>query len=286
MNALNTVFRFVAFFMIITLAACGSGEESDSYTDRMAEEHEGDSPVQNESVLYEQQQPVDTMTVDYAKTDSGMVSGFFAQPENAAGDLPGLIVIHEWWGLNNNIRMMTQRLAGLGFNALAVDLYDGRVAQSSENAQQYMQIAQSDPEGAMANLQQAYSYLAEQQGADQVGVIGWCFGGAWSLQTTLGMPDKIDATVIYYGRLVDDMDQLRKINSPLIGFFGGQDQGIPPEQVRAFEENLNTLEKDAEIYIYEDAGHAFANPSGERYNKEAAQDAWQKTKKFLEEHLK
>lgn len=280
----------LVFLFAFLIAACGSGENSngDDYTDRMAEEHEGDSPVQNESVLYEQQQPVDTMTVQYAQTDSGAVSGFFARPQNAeeGEELPGIIVIHEWWGLNDNIRMMTQRLAGLGFNALAVDLYNGKVAQSPDNAKQYMQIAQSNPEGTMTNLEQAYNYLTEKQNAESVGVIGWCFGGGWSLQAALGMPDNIDATVIYYGRLVDDLDQLRKLDSPLIGFFGGQDQGITPESVKTFEENLNMLDKNAEIHIYEDAGHAFANPSSTSYNKEAAQDAWQKTKAFLQEHLK
>jgi carboxymethylenebutenolidase len=267
------------------LIACGS-EENKSYTDQMAEEHESDTPVANGSQLYEQQQPVDTMTVSYAQTDSGVVSGFFAKPQNAEGDLPGIIVIHEWWGLNDNIRMMTRRLAGLGYNALAVDLYNGKVAESPDGARQYMQIAQSNPKGTIDNLNQAYTYLTEQQSAEKIGVIGWCFGGGWSLQTALAMPDKIDATVIYYGQLVTDMDRLRTLNMPIIGFFGGQDQGIPPKTVKEFQDNLETVERDAEIYIYDDAGHAFANPSGTRFNKKAAQDAWQKTKAFLQKILK
>ncbi|MBN2731100.1 MAG: dienelactone hydrolase family protein [Balneolaceae bacterium] len=277
--------KFLTVILLsVMVAACGS-EEKD-ITDRMAEEHEGDVPVQNESVLYEQQRPVDTMQVNYAETDSGAISGFLAKPQNASENLPGIIVIHEWWGLNDNVRMMTKRLAGLGYTALAVDLYNGQVASSPEFAKKYMQQAQSNPEGTIANLNQAYTYLNEQQNAENIGVIGWCFGGGWSLQTALEMPDKIDAAVIYYGQLVTDLDRLQTLNMPVIGFFGGQDQGIPTEQVNTFKDNLEMLEKDAEIYIYEDAGHAFANPSGTRYNKQAAQDAWEKTKAFLNENLK
>lgn len=273
-------------FVAAAMTACGGSDSDQDYSDRMAEEHEGDAPVENQSTHYEQEQPVDTMTVSYAQTDSGAVTGYFARPENSDEELPGIIVIHEWWGLNDNVRMMTRRLAGLGYSALAVDLYNGKSADSPEKAREYMQIAQSDPEGTTENLRQAYNYLVEEQGAENVGVIGWCFGGGWSLQTALAMPDKIDATVIYYGRLVNDMSQLRTLNMPILGFFGGKDQGIPPESVKEFRNNLEMLEKDAEIYIYDEAGHAFANPSGTRYNKEAASDAWSKTKAFFGEHLK
>ncbi len=285
---MNTTLKLIfGITFLALLASCGgSGDENKDYADRMADEHQGDKPVGNESQLYEQQQPVDTMTVAYAETDSGAISGFFAKPQKAEGDLPGIIVIHEWWGLNDNIRMMTQRLAGLGYNALAVDLYNGKVADSPDGAKKYMQIAQGNPDGTTENLKQAYNYLNEEQGAENIGVIGWCFGGGWSLQTALAIPDKIDATVIYYGSLVTDLDQLRTLGMPIIGFFGGQDQGIPPKTVKEFQANLETVGREADINIYEEAGHAFANPSGTRYNKKAAQDAWNKTKAFLEEHLK
>lgn len=280
----TSVKMLMVCFITAVVAACGA-EEKD-ITERMAEEHEGDVPVQNQSVLYEQMQPVDSMEVNYAKTDSGAITGFLAKPQNAEGELPGILVIHEWWGLNDNVRMMTKRLAGLGYVALAVDLYNGKVASSPEFARQYMQQAMANPEGAIDNLKQAYKYLEEEQNAGNIGVIGWCFGGGWALKTALEMPDKIDATVIYYGELVTDLDPLRTLNMPVVGFFGGQDQGIPIKTVNTFKDNLELLDKNAQIYIYEDAGHAFANPSGNRYNKEAAHDAWEKTKAFFEEHLK
>ncbi len=126
--------------------------------------------------------------------------------------------------------------------------------------------------------------MAEGQ-APAIGVIGWCFGGGWALQTALLLP-KLDAAVIYYGELVTDSQALKKLETPVLGIFGAKDQGIPVEKVRSFETALKSLGKTAEIYIYENAGHAFANASGDRYVPEAAADAWQKTTRFLNQHLK
>ena len=180
----------LSLVFLVIVAGCGSEEQN--YTDRMAEEHEGDSPVKNGSAAFEQEQPVQTQTVNCAQTDSGAMEGYLATPQNADKNGPGIIVIHEWWGLNDKVRMMTERLAGLGYTAFAVDLYNGKVAESPKGARQYMQIAQSNPQGALDNLNQVYSYLTDQQNAKQLGTIGWCFGGGWSLRTALTMPDKID----------------------------------------------------------------------------------------------
>jgi carboxymethylenebutenolidase len=141
-------------------------------------------------------------------------------------------------------------------------------------------------EVATVTLKQAYQYLAQQQDEREIGVIGWCFGGGWSLETALALPQKIDATVIYYGRLVTDPQRLEKLDMPVIGFFGAEDNGIPREKVKAFEAALNEVGVTNSIYIYEGAGHAFANPSGTRYQAKAAEDAWQKTVAFLNEYLK
>lgn len=265
------------------------GEESaekDTITDKMAEEHEGDEPKPSGAAKMEPSQPVTGQQVDYATLDGTKVSGYMAKPTKAEGKLPGLIVIQEWWGLNDNIRKMTDRLAGEGYVALAVDLYEGEVAEKPEKARELMQKAMGNKERLGKNLQQAYDFVADESGAEPVGVIGWCFGGGWSLQTALMMPDKIDATVIYYGQLVTDEEKLKAINSPIIGFFGSEDSAIPPKQVETFEETLKGLDKTVETHVYQGANHAFANPSGERYDAEAATDAWKKTVTFLNKHLK
>jgi len=268
--------------LLLTVAACGS--EKKDYLDRMDEEHKDDVPVENAASETPQSAEVTEETVTYATVNGNEITGYLAKPEGAEGDLPGIIVIHEWWGLNDNIRMMTRRLAGEGYVALAVDLYNGKVAESPDSAGTYARSVEQEP--ALDNLTQAYNYLTENRNAKMVGSIGWCFGGGWSLQTALAMPEMIDATVIYYGRLVTNKDRLEKLTMPILGIFGAEDDGIPPSAVNEFEAALNDVGVTNSIHIYDGAGHAFANPSGNRYKKDAAEDAWMKTTAFFEEHLK
>jgi carboxymethylenebutenolidase len=128
--------------------------------------------------------------------------------------------------------------------------------------------------------------LKEQVKATRVGTIGWCFGGSMSLNAALLAPDQVDATIIYYGFVSGDAEQLKPLQAPVLGLFGGADDGIPLDTVRAFEAALKGLGKPVTIHVYDGAGHAFANPSGKNYQAAAAADAWQKSLAFLAEHLK
>lgn len=263
------------------LLSC-SGGGSDPAAE-MAHQHEGDAPVATEAAMAEPATEVETQTVAYATVNGQQVQGYLARPVDAEGPIPGVIVIHEWWGLNDNIRSMAEQLAGEGYRALAVDLYGGASASTPEEAQNLMRAALDKGPELTENLKQAYAYLAD--GGQKVGTIGWCFGGGWSLATALALPEDIDATVIYYGRLVTDSGELQKLQMPILGFFGAEDQGIPVESVKAFESALKELGKNASINIYEGADHAFANPSGQNYQPEPAKDAWKRTLAFFEEHL-
>ncbi len=272
----------VALLLITTLQGC-RGANSVSTANRIAAEHRNDQPLATAATT-EPAVPITIKQVEYATVNGKTVTGYLARPE-AMGQFPGLLTIHEWWGLNNNIQAMTRRLAGEGYTVLAVDLYSGKTAESPGNARQLVQTVMQNQKAAQSNLQQAYEYLANERQAPAIGVIGWCFGGGWALQTALLLP-KLDAAVIYYGELVTDSQALKKLETPVLGIFGAKDQGIPVESVRSFETALKSLGKTAEIYIYENAGHAFANSSGDRYVPEAAADAWQKTTGFLNQHLK
>jgi carboxymethylenebutenolidase len=196
-----------------------------------------------------------------------------------------VIVIQEWWGLNDNIRAMARRLAGEGYAALAVDLYEGRLATTADEAKAAMQQAMARPERLLENLRQAHRWLRENAQAPRVGVVGWCFGGGWSLETALALGGEIDAAVVYYGRPVTDAKELAKLEAPLLGLYGGADQGIPLADVKLMEKQLAELGKPAEIVVYEGADHAFANPSGTRYEARAAEDAWRRTTAFFARHL-
>ena len=228
--------------------------------------------------------PVVTETITYATVDGEPVAGYLARPEGAEGPLPGIVVIHEWWGLNDNIRSMADQLAGEGYQALAVDLYDGQVVSDPDMAAQLMGASMEKSEELTENLKQAFAYL--EGDGEKVGTIGWCFGGAWSLGTALALPEDVDATVIFYGRLVTEESALQRLQMPILGFFGAEDQGITLESVRAFEAALEKLGKDVSIHVYEGADHAFANPSGTAYQKEPTKDSWAKTLAFFERHLK
>ena len=258
----------------------------DDYARKMQHEHAGETPSASGAATAEPTAEVAAEEVGYATLDGTKVTGYLARPAGAEGPLPGLIVIQEWWGLNDNVRAMARRFAGEGYVALAVDLYEGKVAETSEAAYATMTAAMERPDRLTENLRQAHAYLKQQAGATKIGVVGWCFGGGWSLRTALELGDGIDAAVMYYGRTIDDPAELGRLSAPLLGLFGGQDQGIPVEGVRAMEKALGELGKSATIVVYENADHAFANPSGQRYDEAAASDAWQKTTAFFAEHLK
>jgi carboxymethylenebutenolidase len=218
-------------------------------------------------------------TIDLAGTKA-----YLSLPEGASAPLPAVVVIHEWWGLNDHIRHWTDRLAADGYAALAVDLYGGEVASDPDTAMKLMKAV--DAAKAQAILTAAHDYLAQDPRieAEQQGVIGWCFGGHWSLQHAIATPD-LDAAVIYYGQPITDPEQLTKIEAPLLAVYANQDESIPPKAVDAFVKALEGVDKSIEVHRY-DANHAFANPSSARYQQEAAADAWTQARAFLAEHLK
>lgn len=281
----------ILFIMICAVASSGCtspdqrGSDQSGEADAMAELHEGDSPDAT-PMATEPTVPVDTNSVTYGRVDGAALTGYMASPQGATGTLPGVILIHEWWGLNDNIKTAARRLAGEGYRVLAVDLYGGQVASSGDQARQYMSEAMENPDRSTTNIRAANAFLRENHGAPRVAVMGWCFGGGQAADAMVAMPTSLDGTVIYYGTLPTDRQALSAVSSPVIGFFGSADSGIPVEGVRAFESTMQDLGKDVDITVYEGAAHAFANPSGQAYDANAAEDAWMKTLRFLEENLK
>lgn len=272
--------------LLFIVFVCGCSKENHSAADKMSELHSDDSPVAT-GMAQEPDVEVATRNVVYGRIDETELAGYLAEPASAASSvLPAVIMIHEWWGLNDNIKTTARRLAGQGYRVLAVDLYNGRVGDTPEQAREFMSDAVSTPSKMATNLVAAHAYLGENESAPRIGVIGWCFGGAQSLNAALQLPDQIDATVIYYGSLSTDRQELAKLQMPILGFFGSEDDGIPVASVREFEDTLTDLGKNVSVTVYEGAGHAFANPSGQNYVEDAANDSWQKTITFFEKNLK
>jgi carboxymethylenebutenolidase len=223
-------------------------------------------------------------TVEYKSGDE-TVSAVLYTPAGS-GSFPALIVIHEWWGLNDWVKEQASKLSGQGYVTLAIDLYRGKVATTPEEAHEIMRGVPEDR--AKRDLHAAFEFLASQPNLkkDRIGAIGWCMGGGYSLDVALQEPT-LAADVINYGHLATDPEALKKIHAPILGIFGAQDKGIPPTDVRKFGEQLEKLGKKIEIKIYDDAGHAFENPNNkDGYRPADATDAWQRTVDFLAKNLK
>lgn len=264
-------------------------EPSPSGTDAKA----GDAPLvmTNTGILSEQEfAALHELTDAKAPPPKGIeielggAKAYLSLPAGAKAPLPGVVVIHEWWGLNEHIRHWTDRLAADGYAALAVDLYDGKVATTPDEALATMKKV--DDARAREILSAAHRFLAEDPRvkAGKRGVIGWCFGGGWSLQQALMQPD-LDAAVIYYGRLDTDPKVLATIEAPVLGVFGNADEGIPPAAVDAFATAMEQAGESLELHRY-DAPHAFANPSSANYDAKAAEDAWEHVRAFFAKHLR
>jgi carboxymethylenebutenolidase len=225
----------------------------------------------------------DDKQISYKSGDE-TVSGMLYTPPGK-GPFPALVVIHEWWGLNDWVKEQAMKLAGQGYVALAVDLYRGKLAATPEEAHELSRGLPHDR--ADRDLLAAADYLRSQKNIDptRVGSIGWCMGGGYSLDLALEDP-RLTATVINYGHLVTSPDNLKKIHASLLGIFGGQDRGIPVADVRNFEQQMKRLGKPIEVVIFPDAGHAFENPNNKGgYRAEEASKAWATTVAFLRRTL-
>jgi carboxymethylenebutenolidase len=226
----------------------------------------------------------DGKTVSYKSGDE-TVQGILYTPAGK-GPFPALVVIHEWWGLNDWVKEQASKLSGEGYVTLAVDLYRGKVAKTPDEAHEIMRGVPEDR--AKRDLHAAVEFLKSQPSVkkDRIGSIGWCMGGGYSLDVALQEPD-LAATVINYGHLATDPDAIKKINAPILGLFGGQDRGITPDDVHKFEASMKQLGKKIDVKIYDDAGHAFENPNNkDGYRAADASDAWKRTTEFLAANLK
>ena len=220
------------------------------------------------------------------KSGADTVSAYLAKPQGK-GPFPGVIVIQEWWGLNDWVKQQADALAKEGYVALAPDLYRGQVTDKQEVAHQLMSGLPQDR--ALADLKAAYAHLATMKDvkADRIGVIGWCMGGRYALLLATEEP-RLKAAIPYYGAPPADPAAIARIKAPVLGNYGGDDQGPSPAQVREFEAAMKKAGKSVDVKIYEGAPHAFANENNPwgGYRKEAAADAWQRTLAFLAAHLK
>ena len=218
-------------------------------------------------------------TVTIASSGGRSVSAALATP--AALPAPAVMLIHEWWGLNDQIKSVAAALGNEGYLALAIDLYEGAVTDDRETARTLVRAV--DAGAATDTCASWLRWLkAHADGTGRVGTVGWCFGGGWSLNASLAEP--VDATVVYYGRVNKGSEQLAPLAGPVLGHFATRDKWINREMVSGFEAEMAAAGKSAENHWYE-ADHAFANPTSARYDADDAALAWQRTLAFFQAHL-
>ena len=224
-------------------------------------------------------------TMSYKSGDE-TISAFVATPEGQ-GPFPAVLVIQEWWGLNDWVKDQARALAREGYIALAPDLYRGKVTASADEAHQLMMGA--PPDRILRDLKASLTYLKSRKDvkAARIGAVGWCMGGKYALELATQEPT-LAAAVAYYGAPPTDPAAIARIKAPVLGNFGGEDKGPAPDQVKAFEAAMKKAGKSADLKIYPGAGHAFANVNNpwKGYREDAAKDAWSRTVAFLAKHLK
>lgn len=210
-------------------------------------------------------------------------------PSQREGKLPGLLVVHEWWGLNEQIKDEARNLADKGYAVFAISLYGDEVASDSKRAGELAGQVRGNPADAERQMKLALDYLEKQPEVDaaRLASMGWCFGGGMSNILASSGDKRVKASVVYYGTPVTDPARLKNMSQPILGIWGEDDQSVKVDAVRAFEQSLKAQKTPVEFHYYSGAGHAFANPTrGDSYRPEATADAWIKTLEFLARNLK
>lgn len=284
----RTVLVLVVALQLL-LAGCGGGndraaeERAPQTTDRGSREP---APEALDTSMLREPVPVEGIEMPYGETEDALLRGFFVYPSNMVEPLPAVIVVHEWWGLNDAVREAATRIAEQGYMVLAIDLFQGETASTTADASVLARKLLETPGFAERNLRAAHSFLTEAADAPTVATLGWSLGGYWAVEATRFLPDEFAAVVVYYGQPDADPDMVATISAPVLGLYGGADRSIPAESVRAFREQAKALDKPVEVVIYPRANHGFANPDDSRYDNRTAEQAWRRTAEFLNRYLR
>ncbi|MEZ5307113.1 MAG: dienelactone hydrolase family protein [Pyrinomonadaceae bacterium] len=214
-------------------------------------------------------------------TENGATTAYVALPDDMSNETRAVVVIHEWWGLNDQIRAIADRYAGEGFVAVAPDLYFGTTASDAAQASQMMHALELD-EG-VDTIRATMDAAREKYGFSHFGITGYCMGGTFALEAACTL-EGISASAPFYGDIASE-DKLKNLSVPVVFVSGTRDEWISPEKVAGLEEIAEKYELDVDSLKY-DADHAFSNSARpEVYNKEAAEDAWAKVVGFFRDKL-
>ncbi|MEL7310831.1 MAG: dienelactone hydrolase family protein [Pseudomonadota bacterium] len=279
------ILALLACFAVLT--GCGDKETAvepaDASSERPAEPVE-QAQDQEDSSLREPLAVAGEMFA-YSETEDDLIRGYFAFPETMVEPLPAVIMIHEWWGLTDNVKAAAEQLAAQGFMVLAVDLYFGESTDDNAKAGALSRQLLENMEAGDANLAAAVTFLKEVAGAPSVAAFGWSQGAQWAVRCAQKSGEGISAVVSYYGQPDSQPEAVASLMAPVLAIHGGRDRSIPMADVRAFRDAAIALNKTVEIMVEPDAVHAFASPGDRRFNEDYANRAFDRAVGFLRENL-
>lgn len=271
----------------LTLGACSKGDDSanDGQTSPSAAS-ESTAKAAQISASSGEALPVAAEMMPYSEAEDGLIRGYFAYPASMVEPLPAVLLIHDWWGLDDVVRAQADALAEQGYVAFAVDLFHGKVASNTTEAAALSRRLLDETELAKANIAAAYRFVTDVAGSPKVAVLGWSMGGQWATQTPAFVDGEVAGVVSYYGQLDEQPDAIAGLSAPLLGLFAENDRSVAPAAVRAYRQAAEEAEKDVDLYIFPRVSSGFANPEDSRYDEAAASEAWQRTLSFLARTLR
>ncbi len=269
----------MATLLAALLGACSPSDEPasvatpDVVTPTPAPSAPDDTPSEPREIISE--------SLPYAEIGDDLVYGHFAIPADMIDPLPAVIIVHDWFGLNQTIRSAAERLAGDGFIVLAVDMFSGETADTVAAARELEVEVVENSRAAEDNLRQAIEFIRISSGAPSIAIVGYGFGGGWALRSALEPRSRLSAAVSFYGQVITDEDRLADAKVPFLGFFSESDRAVPAQKVRDFATSMRGLQKDAEVQILDDVRRGFVDVSSENYNGARAGEAWRQMVSFL-----
>ena len=289
MGAKNKGIPVAALALLAALAsACDSGAPATGAdAPAMPAPATGTPPTANDraAAAPEPERPVVAETLPYAEIDEQLVYGYFAFPADMVDPLPGIVIVHERWGLDDSTRGLAESFAAQGYVVLAIDLFGGKVATDGTQSRNLMLPVVENQQVAHENIRQARQFLVESGQAPRIGILGWSFGATQAMNAALALPELLDAAVLYYGQVTTSTERLADLAVPVLAIFGENDRGFTIDKVREFQTAMESLGKTFKVEVYPGVGHGFADPNGPNYNPQAADSARQLALAFLAEHL-
>lgn len=273
--------RIVALFGFV-LAGCGTEEPAP--TDAPAASAPTVDPAATAPPRSEAREVI-AESLPYAEVGDELVYGHFAIPVDMIDPLPAVVLVHDWYGLDENMRSTAEQLAAEGYIVLAVDLFLGKSTESVTAARQLEIDVIENPKRAEENLEQAISFIRVSSGAPSIAIVGYGFGGGWAVRTAVNSPSSLSAAVSFYGQVINDEDALADANVPLLGIYLESDRAVTAKSAREFQEKLVALEKDTEFYFYDGVRRGFMDPGSDTYDRETAEQAWARMRTFLNARL-